>query len=286
MTTTSSSSFRDSESLVAHIIAELQADPEAQTLLLRALLTSEFLGMPIRLERIETDVAELKTDVAELKTDVAELKTDVAELKTDVAELKTDVAELKTDVAELKTDVAELKTDVAELKTDVAELKTDVAELKTDVAELKIDVAELKGDSLEVKIHRRIRPLLSQRLGLRRAQVLQSPVQDTHPELFTPVEGAFDRGVIDDGQETRINATDLIVRAQRKANRATVWVAVEVSNAISQRDLERARQAADALSAVFLQDTLAVVVGCRIQPQDQQRGDEAGVATLLVAEDA
>ncbi len=248
MTTTSPS--LDSESLVARIIAELQADPDAQTLLLRALLTNEFLGMPIRLERIETYVAELNTRLKAVETDVAVLKTDIAVLKTDVAVLKTDVAVLKTDVAVLKT-----------------------------------DVAVLRGDMLEVKIHRRIRPLLSQRLDLRRAQVLQSPVQDTHPELFQPVEKAFDAGDIDDGQETRINATDLIVRAQRKADRTPVWIAIEVSNAISQRDLERARQAADALNAVFLQDALAVVVGYRILPQDQQRGDEAGVHTLLVEED-
>lgn len=220
MTTTSAS--LDPESLVARIIAELQADPDAQSLLLRALLTNEFLGMPIRLERIEADVAELKSDVAELKT---------------------------------------------------------------RMTSVEIDLAVLKGDMLEVKIHRRIRPLLSQRLGLRRARILQSPLQDTHPELFEPVEEALDTGGIDDRQETRINATDLIVQAQRKADRAPVWVAVEVSNAISQRDLERARQAAEALSAVFLQDTLAVVVGYRIQPQDQRRGDEAGVQALLVEED-
>ena len=213
MTTTSAS--LDSESLVARIITELQANPDAQALLLRALLTNEFLGMPIRLERIEADVAELNTRMTSVE----------------------------------------------------------------------IDLAVLKGDMLEVKLHRRIRPLLSQRLGLRRTQVLQSPVQDTHPELFQSVEEAFDRGVIDDGQETRINATDLVVRAQRKADRTPVWVAVEVSNAIGQRDLERARQAADDLSTVFLQDTLAVVVGYRIQQQDQRRGDEAGVHTLLVEED-
>ena len=226
---TKTSPSLDSESLVARIIAELQADPDAQALLLRALLTNEFLGMPIRLERIESDVAELKIHMERIETDVAELKTRITAVES--------------------------------------------------------DVAVLKGDSLEVKLHRRIRPLLSQRLGLRRAQVMQSPVQDTHPELFQSVEEAFDRGVIDDGQETRINATDLVVWALRKADRAPVWVAVEVSNAISQRDLERARQAADALSAVFLQDTLAVVVGYRIQPQDQQRGDAAGVHTLLVEED-
>ena len=63
----------DAESLVARIVAELQANPRAQRLLLRALLTNEFLGMPARLDRIEKDVAELKADVAGLKTDVAEL---------------------------------------------------------------------------------------------------------------------------------------------------------------------------------------------------------------------
>ena len=96
---------------------------------------------------------------------------------------------------------------------------------------VEADLAVLKENSLEEKLHRRIRPLLSRRLGLRRMQVLQSPVQDTHPELLEPVEKAFDAGDIDDEQETRINATDFIVRARRKADRAPVWAAVEASNA-------------------------------------------------------
>ena len=79
---------QDPTSLVARVIAELQANPEAQRLLLRALLTNEFLGMPARMDRIEKDIAELKADVAQLKIDVAQLKTDVSGLKTDVAHLK------------------------------------------------------------------------------------------------------------------------------------------------------------------------------------------------------
>ena len=150
---------------------------------------------------------------------------------------------------------------------------------------VKADLAILKSNSLEAKLHRRIRPLLSRRLDLRRIQVLQSPVQDTRPELLEPVERAFDAGDIDDEQETRISATDFIVRARRKADRAPVWVAVEASNAIGRRDLERARQTADALQAVFSQDTLAVVAGYRIQPQDRRQGDEAGVRILLVDEE-
>ena len=64
-------------------------------MLLRAMLTNEFLGVPARLDRIEKDVAELKADVAQLKTDVAQLKADLAEVKTNVARLTKDVDFLK-----------------------------------------------------------------------------------------------------------------------------------------------------------------------------------------------
>ena len=211
------------ESLVARIIEELRANPDAQTLLLRALLTNEFLGIAIRMERVEADIAELKADVAQLKV---------------------------------------------------------------DVAELKVDVAQLKGDVLEMKLHRRIRSLLSQRFSLRRARMMQSPVQDTRSELFEPVEKAFDEGIITDPQETRISETDLILRAQRKDDRAVVWVAVEVSNDIGQRDIDRVRQSADALSVVFQRDAMAVVAGYRIHPRDQARADDADVHTLLVGENS
>ncbi len=49
------------------MIAELQANPEAQRLMLRALLTNEFLGMPARLDRIERDVVGLKTRMTNLE---------------------------------------------------------------------------------------------------------------------------------------------------------------------------------------------------------------------------
>ena len=45
----------DADSLVARIIDELRTSPDAQALLLRTLLTGEFLGMPTRLERVEAD---------------------------------------------------------------------------------------------------------------------------------------------------------------------------------------------------------------------------------------
>lgn len=67
---------RDPESLVARIIAELQTNPAAQQLLLRAMLTNEFLGMPARLDAIERDVADITRRVTTLERDVAALGGD------------------------------------------------------------------------------------------------------------------------------------------------------------------------------------------------------------------
>ena len=209
----------DPESLVSRIIEELQENPEAQALLLRALLTNEFLGMPARLERVEADVAEMKLDIAALKADVAELKA---------------------------------------------------------------DVAVLKGDGLEAKAYRQVRSLVSQRFDLRRSQVVHSTLQETSRQLFEPVETALESGSISDEQESRIQATDIIFRAQRKVDRSPIWVAIEVSNDISQSDIERARESAEALRAVFQQDVMAVVAGYSIRSEDEGRAARADVHVLLV----
>ena len=55
----------DAESLVARIIAELEGNPEARRLLLRTLLTDEFLRIPARLDRIENDIGHLKGSALE-----------------------------------------------------------------------------------------------------------------------------------------------------------------------------------------------------------------------------
>ena len=78
----------DPQSLVARILVELEASPAAQQMLLRAMLTNEFLGMPARLDAIEKDVAEMKIDIAALKSDVAQLKVAVDYLRGSDLEIR------------------------------------------------------------------------------------------------------------------------------------------------------------------------------------------------------
>ena len=202
-------------------------------MLLRAMLTNEFLGLPARLDRIEKDVAELKADVAVLKT-------------------------------------------------DVAVLKADMAEVKTNVTRLTKDVDFLKGSDLEHRLNRKIRALTSQRLELSGIEAIQTPGQWPNRDFLKAIEEALEDGRITAEQGSRIDATDFILNARRRADRVPVWVAIEASHTVHGSDINRARASADALRAVFRADVVAVAAGYRINAANTERAKAAGVAYLEV----
>ena len=171
------------------------------------------------------------------------------------------------------------------LEADVAELKTDVAELKTDVAEFKADVSYLKGNALETTLHRKIIPRLSQTLGLRQAEIKVSPLQGIEPEFRDAIEDGVDNGTISEQQMGRVFETDFILRAVRRQTRTPLWITVEASHKVHERDTTRSVDTAEILARVFQETAAPMVVGFEIDPQDARRANVAGAVYLEIAPD-
>ena len=133
-----------------------------------------------------------------------------------------------------------------------------------------------------MRVHRRIRPLLSQHLGLRRARIVQSDLHQAPDDFEARVAQAADEERITGEQEHRILATDIILQAHSR-DRGPVWITVAVANRINGADISRSRQSADMLAVVFGDDALPVIVGQRIDPADRQRAEAAGVRYVPLA---
>jgi hypothetical protein len=191
----------DPESMVTRIIAELEGNPEARRLLLRALLTDEFLRIPARLDRIENDIG------------------------------------------------------------------------------------HLKGNALEGRLHKILGGIISQPLLLRRPRIMKSPLLEWLPELSEQIENALDEGRITYDQYIRILRTDCIIRAQRRSDQSTVWVAGEASNRVGESDIQRARFSADILATVFQTETIPVVAGYSIDPRDLARAGAENVKYIEIEEE-
>ena len=282
MTTTATPVQTDSETLVNRIIAELRADPAAQDMLLKALLTGEFLGIPVRLEGIEDTLRSIQASIGAIETRLDRLEAGQQRLEDRLDRLEAGQQRLEDRQQRTEERLDRLETTVDRIDNTVNRLDATVTRLDTTVHRLDNTVGDLSGKSYEASLNTRIDTILSQRLELRRPQIIRSAGQRLTPELYTQLEDAVEQNLISERQRTRITETDIIIRAQRKSDRAWIWIAVEASVSIHRDDLDRARQSADALAAVFAEPALPVAVGQRIAPPETQHAQAAAVHTTIV----
>ena len=97
--------------LVARMIGELNANPEARALLLRVLLTDDFLLLPAKVDRL----VELPAKVDHLQEEVSKLM----ELPAKVDHLQEEVSKLM----ELPAKVDRLQEEVRQITTDLAPIR-------------------------------------------------------------------------------------------------------------------------------------------------------------------
>ena len=158
------------------------------------------------------------------------------------------------------------------------------AENARRIKELTDEAGSVRGYILERNVIRSAPARLSREFSLRRIRVMHSTdVLTFNSERFvSDVEDAAEAGAIADAEENRLKETDLIARALRKTDGSTLWVAVEASGVINDRDIRRAADSAAALRTVFGEDAIGVVAGHRIRDEDRGRAEDAEVAVMMI----
>ena len=282
MTTTATPVQTDSETLVNRIIAELRADPAAQDMLLKALLTGEFLGIPVRLEGIEDTLRSIQASIGAIETRLDRLEEGQRRLEEGQQRTEGRLDRLEAGQQRIEDRQQRTEERLDRLETTVDRLDATVTRLDATVTRLDNTVGDLSGRDYEARLAKNLATILSQRIGLRRAQTIRSAVDRMPPEISAQLEDAVEENLISDSQGERITETDIIIRAQRKSDRAWIWIAVEASVSIHRDDIDRARQSADALAAVFAEPAIPVAVGQRIAPPETQHAQAAAVHTTIV----
>ena len=145
-------------------------------------------------------------------------------------------------------------------------------------------VEELRDAVSERRILRFLSPRLNPMYDLYRPQIVQRIGDQTpHTERFlNDVEDAQVASTISAFQRSRIEETDMIVRARRQNGAGAIYIAVEASATIRRRDITRANDAAVALRTVFGVESAAVVAGYDIRPEDRRRAGDVGVAVIVL----
>ena len=69
------------ESLVARIIAELDETPQARPILLRALLTDDFLALPAKVDEMQEQIVQIQGDIVQMRGDIRQMQGQIGNLQ-------------------------------------------------------------------------------------------------------------------------------------------------------------------------------------------------------------
>lgn len=176
-----------------------------------------------------------------------------------------------------------MKRDVESWNAVRAETDQLLAETDRGLKDLIRQSAQLDNFRMEQKVHANA-GYFSCQLNLRRIRILKSPFVCDNEELQDGLAEAEDQGLISMEQGTEILAADVIFRGQRRGSAQPVYAVVEASHRIADQDIVHAADRAQSLALAMKCETLAVVVGMRIEPQQQTLAQSCNVAALMYPE--
>ena len=155
--------------------------------------------------------------------------------------------------------------------------------MKNDQATMKNDIASLKGSDLERQAREIILNIAKDELGLTKGHILLARGKNTAPAFAAAMTKAEEEGLVTEEQESDVMVADIIIRARRTLDKQYVHAVFEVSRTIRNDDIERAAKRAAAVAEATGEETIAAVIGERIQPPQQALAEETRVRIILPA---
>ena len=186
-------------------------------------------------------------------------------LTEELLELPNEFRKFKTET-EKRFDAIDQRFDGIDRRLDAMDERFDGVDRRFDGIDRRLD--DMRGYLLEGKMPTRLRQRIARALGLRRPKTLWMAEHYVQPpstaeEFNDRKELALDNGDISDEEESRLEDTDMVMRA-RNADGQTVYIAVEASGVIGSRDIDRARDSAKILTKMYGEDSIPAVYGFAI----------------------
>ena len=270
MTTTAINDISD----LARILEE---HPEWAETLRSLLLTRELVELPEKVAQLTERVDRLIRRLDEFILEQREINREQREINQEQREINRRVDQRLARLEEIALRSEERLTN---LETETGQLRIQVGNLEIQVGNLEDHVGHLRGDALENQLQGNIRPLVCQRFGLRRPVVLKSRFISLDAALYEQLYAAESGGVITEDQLLQLEQADFILSAQRKESRAALYLVVEVSRTVNERDIARAHSRAATLAAATGAETLPLVIGNFIPEPQERQAQELQVALL------
>lgn len=275
-------------STIHDISRALRENPEWREEIRSQLLTAELLALPDSHAALTARVDTLTARVDALTIEVRALTARVDELAIRMNELAARMNELAARVDEITIRLdaltAELRAfaEATNRRLDSLEEGQRRLEKRMDGMQSRLD--QLWGSDLEARLHNKLPTPVRREFDVRHPRpVWAARIAGIRgsSRFEDDVDAASDAGKITENEEHRLRVTDLIMRARRNSDGATIWFAVEASGVINIDDIDRARQSADAITKVYEQDAVPIVYGYRISDHQRRQAREQGVRVFI-----
>ena len=235
-----------------------------------------------RVDTLTARVDALTIRVDTLTARVDDLTARVDALTARVDDLTAKVDALTTEVRALTAKV-DAFVEATNRRLDSLEEGQRRLEKRMDGMQYRLD--RLWGDRVEAKLPNKLPTLLMREFDVIRFNSVWASnhvvTGARNPQFIDAIDVAADAGKITEEENVRLRVTDLVIRARRKSDGATIWFAVEASGVINTDDIERARQSADAIKKVYAQDAIPLVYGYRISDHQRRQAHEQGVHVFI-----